>query len=104
MRADMRSKITFRSRQSVQDGYGEETTWMDLSTVWASAEPILGKEMMAAETAKSNVQIKFRCYYFEGPDDKMRILHQGKEYEILSAVNVKNLNHEWLFYCKKVDV
>lgn len=104
MRADMRSKITFRSRQATQNGYGEEVTWTDLATVWASAEPILGREMFAAETAKSNVEIKFRCYYFSGPDVKMRILHQSKEYEILSAVNVKNLDREWLFYCKRVDV
>lgn len=104
MRADMRSKITFRSRQATQDGYGEETTWTDLATVWASAEPILGREMFAAETAKSNIEIKFRCWYFVGPDVKMRIVHQTKEYEILSAVNVKNLDREWLFYCKRVDV
>lgn len=121
MRADMRSKITFRTRleslipnnalypsvasfpYNQQDSYGEELDWADFQTVWGSVEPILGRELFAAETVNSNVQIKFRCYYFEGPNERMRIRYNNKEYDILSAVNVKNLNHEWLFYCKRVE-
>jgi SPP1 family predicted phage head-tail adaptor len=103
MRTDMRSKLTFRSRSATQNGYGEEIIWTNVQTVWGSVEPLLGKELFAAETINSNIQIKFRCMYFSGVTAEMRIQYNGIEYEILSAVNVKNLNREWLFYSKRVD-
>lgn len=121
MRADMRNKITFRKRLSPvlpsnsnypanslypftdQNSYGEELEWSDFITVWGSVEPILGKELFAAETINSNIQIKFRCMYFEGVTNEMRIKYNNTEYEILSAVNYKNLNREWLLYSKRVD-
>ena len=103
MFADMRNKISFKQRSSTQNLYGEETTWNIIDTVWASVEPLLGREFFSAETVTSNVQIKFRCRWFSGIDQEHRIVYDGKEYEILSAVNVKSLNREWLFYAKRVE-
>lgn len=102
MRSDMRDKITFKSRTSTQNDYGEEVTWSDVKTVWAAAEPLLGKEYFAAEMVQSQVEIKFRCWYFSGVTNQMRLTYNGTDYDILSAINVSSLNREWLIYAKKV--
>lgn len=102
MRADMRELITFKSRNTEQNDYGEELEWTVGETVFASVEPLLGNEFFVAERTDSKVEVKFRCWYFEGLTNEMRVLFNGKEYEILSAVNYKNQNREWLIYARKV--
>ena len=104
MRADMRSKITFLNPPSGQDDYGApNTTWTThKADIWASKEPLLGNEYLTAESTNSKVEVKFRTRYFTGPNNTMQIQHGTKIYQILSAINVKSLNREWLFYCKLV--
>lgn len=102
MRADMRYLVTFKSRGDAQNGYGEELVWTDVTTCFASFEPNLGSEYYAAERADSKVEAKIRCWYFEGVTNEMRVLHEGQDYEVLSAINYKNLNREWLIYVRKV--
>lgn len=122
MRADMRSKITIKYRPESlfptntlnpitslypfdkQNSYGEELTWTDLTTVWGSVEPLLGNEYFKAETFETKVEIKFRCYFFSGVTNEMRVNYAGTDYDILSAINVKNLNREYLIYAKRVDL
>lgn len=122
MRADMRSKITIKYRPESllpsltlypfstlqpfqkQNSYGEELTWTDFTTVWGSVEPLLGNEFFKAETYESKVEIKFRCYFFNGVTNDMRVSYAGTDYDILSAINVKNLNREYLIYAKRVEL
>ncbi len=96
---ELRNRITIQKK--------EDETWNDFVTVWASKDPILGKEYFAAEQAQSEVEFKFRCRYIAGVANdereyEMRIVHGEKKYKILSAINVKSLNWELLMYCKKV--
>ena len=104
MRADMTTKISLlqppTSRDSMGGIAGAWTVWK--SGVWASKEPLLGNEYFGAEAAQSKVEVKFRTYYFAGVENNMRIRDSTGDYEILSAINVKNLNRELLMYCRKV--
>lgn len=101
---EMRSKITFLNPPSGQDDYGSpNTTWTTYKAgVWSTREPILGNEFYTANATNSEVEIKFRCRYFAGVTNLMRIQHGTEIYTILSAINVKSLNRELLCYCKKV--
>jgi SPP1 family predicted phage head-tail adaptor len=104
MRADMREKITIKQQTGGKNSYGELVdSWSTVSTVWASKEPLLGNEYFSADMINSKVTVKFRCWYFEGVENNMRIYHNNEIYDILSAINYKSLNREWLFYCMKVD-
>lgn len=98
----MREKITFKSRSATQNSYGEENAWTTVTTVWGSVEPLLGREYFSAEMVSSQVEIKFRCWYFAGLTNTMRVTYAGSEYDILSVINVKSQNREWLIYAKKV--
>ena len=98
-----RNKITFLKNHGGKDGYGEVIDdWKEFATVWAAADPLLGKEFFSALTVESKVEIKFNARYINGVTNDMRIQYNGKTYEILSAINVRELNRELLCYCKKV--
>lgn len=103
MRVDMRLKVTIKRRETTPNSYGEELTWVPLRTVWASMEPLLGKEFFDGVAMGTKAGVKFRCHYFEGPADEMRVYTaDGTAYDIVSAVNVKAYHREWLLYCTKV--
>ena len=101
---DMRNIINIKQRAESYNSFGEpidiwETVYPN---IWASKEPLLGKEYFSAEATQSQVEVKFRTYYFDGVKNEMRVECDGEIFEILSAINVKSLNRELLMYCKKV--
>lgn len=107
--ADYRHKIKFLQLKLGEDGkplkdaYGELINeWEEFTTVWAAVDPLLGNEFFTALTTDNKVEIKFNCRYVPGITNDMRIQHDNKVYEILSAINVKGLNRELLCYCKEV--
>lgn len=101
---DYRHKIDILQRSTGYDDYGEPSdNWTNFKTgIWASKEPILGKEYFNALTTDSKVEVKFNCRYVDGVTNEMRIQHGSEVYEILSAINVKGLNRELLCYCRMV--
>lgn len=101
MRVDYRHKITIKQRNSTKNLYGEPIdTWTSVAAVWAGAEPLIGKEYYDAKQNQSDVEIKFRMHYFSGVDAGMRVEYNGKEYDILSVIDYKELNRELILMCK----
>lgn len=99
----LRHQIQFMRNMNVKNDYGEQLdVWENVRTVFAAKEPILGKEYFSAETIQSNVAVKFRCRWFAGVTNDMQIWHGSERYHIESAVNVKELDREFLIYCSKV--
>ena len=101
---DMRNVINILNKSDGTNSFGEPIgNWeIIFSDVFASKEPLLGKEYFSAEAVQSKVEVKFRTYYFDGVKNEMRIECDGEIYEILSAINVKSMNRELLMYCKLV--
>ena len=101
--SDYRHKITFLKNTNEKDEYGEVIDdWKPVTTVWAAVGPLLGREYFEALTIDSKAEVKFNMRYVAGITNDMRIQYDGKIYEILSAINVKELNRELLCYCKEV--
>ena len=100
----MTSKINIIKSNGVQDSFGgsSEDWTIFKAGVWASKEPLLGNEFFNAEATQSKVEVKFRTYYIGGVTNDMRVRDSTGDYEILSVINVKNLNRELLMYCKLV--
>jgi SPP1 family predicted phage head-tail adaptor len=101
---DLKHRITFKTRAASQNDYGEELSWTTVKTVWAAAEPILGNEYFAADRINTKVEYKFKCRYFTGLNEKLRITFDSVDFEILDAQNIKMMDRDVIIYAKKVQL
>ena len=92
----MRQQVTIQAYRKSRDSYGAEVeTWIDLHTgVWASIEPLIGREYMAAKQLTAEVSHKIRIRYIAGLLPTMRIAWGDREFEIISIINVAERNKE----------
>lgn len=97
-------KVSFLHRVLDQDDYGEPVdAWKVFKTVWASKEPILGKEFFAALTTDNKVEVKINMRFTKGITSEMRIQHGTEIYEIIGPpIDVKSQHKELLCYCRLV--
>ena len=57
-------RITLQSRSVSQDASGGQiNTWADVATIWASIEPLSGRELMAAQAVQSAVSHQITIRY-----------------------------------------
>ena len=94
-------RVTLQRLQSGADEIGQPyTTWVTLGTTWASVEPLVGREYFAAGGAQSEVTTKVRMRYRPGITSADRLIHEGKQYDIESVIDVKSANRELVLMCK----
>ena len=92
---EYRSRIGIYKRVLVANGFGGFTkTWSEVDTVWCNITPLRGNEtvryMQVWPTAVNAVTMRYR------PDvnTDFRLYYRKKFYNILSVVNVDNLDDE----------
>lgn len=100
----LRRKIIIQQQTSTQDGYGGTVkTWTDVATVWASVEPLDGREFFAAQQVNSEVTTRIKLRYLAGVVSKMRIVHGTKTYDILSVIDPEERHKELQVMCKELN-
>jgi SPP1 family predicted phage head-tail adaptor len=91
----LRHWVTIRTYTKSRDSYGAEIeTWADFATTWASVEPLIGREYMAAKQVSAEVSHKIRMRYIAGLLPTMKIAWGAREFEIVSIINVQERNNE----------
>lgn len=90
MRAgQLRHQITLQQAVESQDAYGAVTVvWSDVATVRAAYEPQSGKEAYAEAQQQAEAVVRFRIRYRAGIVPKMRILFDGRVFDIQSVIDV----------------
>ena len=79
----LRQRITIQERVSSTDSRGfQHVSWQDICTVWAAAENLRGREFFAAAAVQAEHTVKFTIRYREGITPAMRIVFDGKTYNI----------------------
>lgn len=62
---------------------GEITNdWSNVANIWASIEPLSGREFIAAQAGQSEIAARIVIRYRDGVDATQRILYRGKIYNI----------------------
>ena len=90
---DLRHRITFQKHTTTINENGFEVeTWEDYRTVWAVASNLHGREYYAAAAVQAENTVKFTIRYLTGLDTTMRIVFQGKQYNITAIDNIKYQN------------
>ena len=90
---DLRHRITFQKlTTSVNENGFEVETWEDFKTVWAAVSNLHGREYFAAAAVQAENTVKFTIRYLTGLDTTMRIVFQGRQYNITAIDNIKYQN------------
>lgn len=86
----LRHRITFEKLVKVDDGYhGFTVTWHPVCVVWASVEPISGREYFYAHQITAEVTHRIKIRYSEKITTEMRIKHKGRYFAIESIIDLK---------------
>lgn len=90
---ELKHRIIFqRFITTINDNGFEVEAWEDYKTVWASVSNLSGKEYYQASAVQEEKTVKFLIRYTDGVDTSMRILFEGKQYNITSIDNIKYKN------------
>lgn len=86
---DFRHRITFQKEVKVSDGYkGFTVTWQDVITVWASVDPLSGREYFYAHQIQNAISHRIRIRYRTDIKEEMRIRHGNRYFSIESIIDI----------------
>lgn len=85
-----------------RNAYGEpETTWTTFATIWASIEPIQGREFWAQQQVQSEVTVRVRTRYLAGVTSEMRVVYGTRILSIESVIDPEEKHQELQLMCSE---
>jgi SPP1 family predicted phage head-tail adaptor len=96
----LRFKVTVQRLVGTQDAAGQEIqTWVTFKDLWASIEPLVGRETVTAQQIYGEITTRIRARYVSGVTPKMRIVYGAQAWDIQGVVNVGHRNRELIMLC-----
>ena len=78
-------RLTLQAPATTEDELGQPVAgWSTVGTVWASAAPLRGRELMAAAAGQSEATVRFRIRWRADVTRAWRVLWRGVAYAIES--------------------
>jgi len=100
----LRHRVELQRPVDNQDGYGEvKRTYTTDTTVWASIEPLQGREFEYAQQISAETTLKITIRYNSNVTPKYRLKFGTRIFEITSLINPKERNEYLVLMCKEVD-
>lgn len=91
----LRHRLTFEEATESRDSFGDlQKSWSDFVTVWGAAEPLRGREFFDARRENVEAEIRFRIRHRDDIDEKMRVVWDGRTYDIESLLDVDGRGRE----------
>lgn len=99
----LNKRVVIQSVTETRDSKGGITqTWATFSTVWASVEPLVGKEYFSSKQVNAETSIKIRIRYLTNVTSKMRVKFGSRIFEIVSPpIDIREGNREIVLMCKE---
>ncbi len=83
---DCNRQIVIEKNTPTRDAFGAEVpNWSTFATVWASIEPLRGREFFDALAQRAEIWGQIRFWYIDGVTTGMRVLWGSKLYDIRSV-------------------
>lgn len=99
----LRHRVTIQTYSESTNSYGETSkSWSDQATVWASVEPLSGRELEYAQQVHAQTTTKI-VMRWRSISTKQRISFNGQTYEILSVLNPEERNIKAVCLCVEED-
>lgn len=99
----LRKLVTIEAVTETQNARGEPIqTWAPEAVVWASIEPLSGREFVTAQQRVSDVTHQVGLRYRPGLTPKKRLNMAGRIFNILTTLNVGERNRSLELLVKEV--
>lgn len=101
----MRHRITLLSvTPAINENGFESELPQEYKTVWAAVTNLHGKEYFEAKAIQAENTVKFTIRFLEGLDQSMKILFQGRTYNITSIDHIKYRKRYMEIQAMEVDM
>lgn len=102
----LKHRIEVQESINTRDEFGaiSSQTWETFCLMWASIEPLSGREYFTAVQMQSEISHKITMRYKSGIKPHYRILWNGRIFDIQSILNKEERNIELIFYCSEVNI
>ena len=101
---ELDKRITFQRLTTTTNKNGFEVeTLEDFKTVWAKVSNLHGREYFEAAAVQRENTVKFTIRYLPDVNPSMKILFQGRQYNITSIDNIKYQNRYMEIKAQEVD-
>lgn len=98
----LRHRVAIQTAATSRTDSGFATqTWTTQETVWASVEPISGRELMEADQVEGAVTHRVRMRYTANATRKARLVHDSRTLEILAVIDKQDRNSELELLCQE---
>lgn len=95
-------RITIQSPAESRDSTGAVlVTWANFATVWASIEPVSGREYFAASQVQSSTDARIRIRYLSGVNQRMRVVYGAEVYDIGAVIEINHRGRETHLMCTR---
>lgn len=100
----LRHRVVLQEKGTVsQNEFGAEViTWTAVATVWASVEPLRGREFIQAKQEQAAIDTRIRLRHRDGITPVMRAVWNGRVYDILSVIRPEERQREIHLMCREV--
>lgn len=101
----LKKRVAIRSASAVQDEYHENTlTWSTDATVWASIEPLSGREMVSAQQQHAETTHRVRMRYQPNTTvtAEKRLLFGTRVFDIVNVIHCREGKRMLEILCKEV--
>ena len=83
----LRHRVTIEQKTAGEDAWGQPVeTWETVAIAPAEVWPLSGREYIAAQAEQAGVTTKITIRYQAGIEPAMRVLHDGKTYNIRAVL------------------
>lgn len=98
----LRHRIEIQGESVTRDSYGGETkSWTTSATVWASINPLSGRERLAAQQVNAETTHKITMRYHSGLTPENRIKFGSRIFDIEEILNTGENNVELVIMARE---
>lgn len=95
---ELRHRVSIQANQDIQDPDTGAMTpaWVEIGKAWAAIEPLSAREFISAQAVQSKVTTRITMRYRDGITAAMRLVHNGRIYNIEGTLADKDSGLEYL--------
>ena len=100
----LRHRVAIQTGTPSQDEYGGVTlTFSTVATVWASVEPMSGRELVSAQQQHAETSHRIRVRYTANVTQQSRIVWESRTFEVVSLIDNKEEKRMIELMCKEIS-